>query len=93
MVAGVMKLEDSGFTIIRIREEPLKKLKAIDIISAKPFDGKLLTKKVLSRIEELFPLDANTKMEIDDYKKKKSTQNEGGLEAYIEQILKEQAKG
>lgn len=86
------KLREAGFEIIRIREEPLKKTHDIDIISAKPYNGKLLTNAVLSRIQELYSLPAKTNRKIAAYLGKEGLQNEAGLEAYVEQILEEKAK-
>jgi len=86
------KLREAGFEIIRIREEPLKKIHDIDIISAKPYNGKLLTNAVLSRIQELYSLPAKTNRKIAAYLGKEGLQNEAGLEAYVEQILEEKAK-
>ena len=85
------KLQEAGFQIIRIREEPLKKINDIDIISPLPYNGKLLTNAVLSRIQEMYSLPADVKRRIAAYKGMEGLQNEAGLEAYVEQILNEKS--
>ena len=87
------KLQEAGFQIIRIREEPLKKINDIDIISVKPYNGKLLTNAVLYRIQEMYSLPAEMKTKIAEYMGVEGLQNEAGLEAYVEQILNEKSGG
>jgi hypothetical protein len=86
------KLNDAGFTVIRIREEPLKKINDIDIISPQPYDGKFLANRVFARIQDLCDLEATTEEKIRKYMDETGLQNEAELENYIEQILDEKAK-
>ncbi|MDC0854535.1 zinc-ribbon domain-containing protein, partial [Flavobacteriales bacterium] len=86
------KLNEAGFTIIRIREEPLKKLHEIDIISPKPYNGKFLANSVLARIQKLYFLEARVDEKINDYMDKIGLQNESELDSYVERILEEKAE-
>ena len=81
------QLNDEGFRVIRVREEPLKKLFETDVISNQPFNGKDVTDKVLKQIMSMFELSASRISKIDSYLAKKNLQNEKGLEDYIEMIL------
>jgi hypothetical protein len=85
------KLEDDGFTIMRVREEPLKPITDIDIISKKPFNAKRVTNDILKQIMKLYSLDAKRIQKIEKYLLKKSIQNEKGLDDYIEMVLTEKA--
>ena len=86
------QLSDQGFKVIRVREEPLKKLFETDVISNQPFNGKDVTDKVLKQIMSMFDLSTSKIRNIDSYLAKKELQNEKGLEDYIEMILTEKAK-
>ena len=86
------QLNDEGFKVIRVREEPLKKLFETDVISNQPFNGKDVTNKVLKQIMSMFDLSASRIRKIDSYLAKKELQNEKGLEDYIEMILTEKAE-
>ena len=86
------KLQNAGFKIIRIREEPLQKINEIDIISPLPFDAKYLTNKVLVRIEKLYSVGNSIKSKIHDYLQKDQLQNESELETYIEAVLQKKAE-
>jgi len=86
-------LIDGGYKVIRIREEPLKKIHENDIISSLPYNGKQITDNILKRILEtndIFKIPMLNKMY--EYLKKDSLQNEKGLDRYIDQILTEKAE-
>ena len=85
-------LMDKGYKVIRIREEPLKKIHENDIISTHPYGGKQITDNILKRILDLFILDSKTISRIKNYLEKDSLQNEKGLDKYIDQILREKAE-
>ena len=85
-------LIDEGYKVIRIREEPLKKIHENDIISPHPYNGKQITNNILKRILELYDLDSKTTNKIEIYLEKDSLQNEKGLDRYIDQILTEKAE-
>jgi hypothetical protein len=86
------KLEAQGFKIIRVREEPLKKIFEIDIISRQPFDGKEITNDILNYILSNHKLNKRTSGKIERYLSKPSIQNEKALDDYIDQILEEKAE-
>lgn len=85
------RLEDDGFKIMRIREEPLKVITEIDIISKTPFNAKEVTNNILMHIIEAYSLDAKRNQKIEEYLLKKEIQNEKGLDTYIDKILTEKA--
>jgi hypothetical protein len=85
-------LIDEGYKVIRIREEPLKKIHENDIISPHPYNGKQITDNILKRILELYDLDSKARNKIEVYLQKDSLQNEKGLDRYIDQILTEKAE-
>ena len=85
-------LMDEGYKVIRIREEPLKKIHENDIISPHPYNGKQITDNILKRILELYDLDSKVRNKIEVYLEKDSLQNEKGLDRYIDQILTEKAE-
>ena len=84
-------LFDKGFKLIRVREEPLKKIYDTDVISKRPYDGKKVTNDILSKIINIFNLDNKLVSKIKDYQSKEGLQNEKGLDIYIDQILTEKA--
>ena len=84
-------LLDKGFKLIRVREEPLKKIYDTDVISKKPYNGKQVTNDILSAILSMFDLDTRLVSRIKEYQSKDDLQNEKGLEKYIDQILSEKA--
>ena len=85
-------LFEEGFKLIRVREEPLKKIYDTDIISKQPYDGKKVTNDILSKILSLFDLDSTLVSKIKAYQSKEGLQNEKGLEKYIDKILTEKAE-
>ncbi len=85
-------LMDEGYKVIRIREEPLKKIHENDIISPHPYNGKQITDNIMKRILELYDLDSKARNKIEVYLEKDSLQNEKGLDRYIDQILTEKAE-
>ena len=85
-------LMDEGYQVIRIREEPLKKIHENDIISILPYNGKQITDDILKRILELYDLDSKTRNRIEIYLREDSLQNEKELDSYIDQILTEKVR-
>ena len=85
-------LLQEGFKLIRVREEPLKKIYDTDVISKQPYNGKQVTNDVLSTIMELYTLDEKLVSKIKDYQAKEELQNERGLDRYIDKILTEKAE-
>ena len=86
------KLEEDGFNIMRIREEPLKAITDIDVISKTPFNAKAVTNDILKHILEAYSVDAKRTKRIEKYLLKEEIQNEKGLDAYIDRILTEKAE-
>ena len=86
------QLQEDGFQIMRIREEPLKPITEIDVMSKLPFNPKDVVNDILRHILLAYPIDAQKTQEIKKYLKKKSIQNEEGLDDYIEMILTEKAE-
>lgn len=82
-------LFEEGFELIRVREEPLKKIYDTDVISKKPYNGKQVTNDILSVILNMFDLDQKLISRIKEYQSKDDLQNEKGLEKYIDKILTE----
>jgi len=85
------KLQSDGFNILRVREEPLKKISDSDILSKQPFNAKEVTNNILNHIMNSFDLEAKLVKKIKAYISKKKLQNEKGLDEYIEMILTEKA--
>ena len=85
-------LLEEGFELIRVREEPLKKIYDTDVISKQPYNGKQVTYDILSVIMNKFKLEEKLISKISDYQSKSELQNEKGLERYIDKILTEKAK-
>ena len=85
-------LFEEGFKLIRVREEPLKKIYDTDVISKQPYDGKQVTNDILSMIISIFVLDAKLVSKIKAYQSKDGLQNEIGLDRYIDKILTEKAE-
>ena len=80
-----------GYSVIRVREEPLKKIHDTDVISKQPYDGKQVTNVILSMVLSMYDLDSELVVRIKDYQSKDELQNEKGLNRYIDKILKEKA--
>lgn len=85
------QLKEEGFEIIRVREEPLRKITEVDIVSSKPFNGKEVTNSILMQIMRMFPIEGRLKARITKYIAKNGLQNEKALDAYIEKVLEEKA--
>ena len=85
-------LTDAGFHIMRIREEPLKAITDIDVISKIPFNAKHVANDILKHIMVAYTLEKEKIDLIELYLRKKTIQNEQGLEDYIEEILTEKAE-
>ena len=81
-----------GYSVIRVREEPLKKIHDTDVISKQPYDGKHVTNDILSMILSMYDLNPELVQRIKDYQSKGELQNEKGLNRYIDKILKEKAE-
>ena len=84
-------LMDEGYKVIRIREQPLKKIHENDIISKLPYNGKEITDNILKRIMELYSVKDSMKRKIQNYISKDTLQNEKALDKYIDQILEEKS--
>jgi len=85
-------LFDDGFKLIRVRQEPLKKIYDTDVISKQPYNGKQVTNDILSKIINIFNLDNKLVSKIKDYQLKDKLQNEKVLERYIDKILTEKVE-
>ena len=85
-------LKSEGFEIMRIREEPLKPITDIDIVSKLPFNAKKVTDDILKHIVKEFRLENEKLEQIKKYLGKTSLQNESALNDYIESILEEKAE-
>jgi len=85
-------LFDKGFKLIRVRQEPLKKIYDTDVISKQPYNGKQVTNDILSKIINIFNLDNKLVSKIKDYQLKDKLQNEKALERYIDKILTEKVE-
>jgi len=86
------KLEEDRFQIMRIREEPLKPITPIDIISKLPFNAKKVTNEILHHILVAYKPNPKIIEAINVYLRKRTLQNEKGLNDYIEIILEEKSK-
>ena len=85
-------LMDEGYQVIRIREQPLKKIHENDIVSKLPYNGKEITDNILKRIMELYQVNDSTKLKFENYISKDGLQNEKALDRYIDKILTEKVK-
>ena len=85
------QLENEGFEIFRIRQEPLKRIFEDDIMSKKPFNAKQVTNDVLNQIMKKYTLDKKKIAKIDSYLAMKELQNEKALDKYINMILTKKA--
>ena len=85
-------LLQEGFKLIRVRQEPLKKIYDTDVISKQPYNGKQVTNDVLIKIMELYTLPEKLVSKIKDYQAKEELQDERGLDRYIDKILTEKAE-
>lgn len=81
-----------GFKIMRIREEPLKPITPIDVVSKIPFNAKIVTNAILEHILSNFEMNHNKVSAIKDYFRKKTVQNEASLNEYIDLVLYEKSK-
>jgi len=85
-------LFEEGFKLIRVRQEPLKKIYDTDVISKQPYNGKQVTNDILSMILSIFELETKLVPKIKAYQSKDVLQIEKGLEKYIDKILTEKAE-
>jgi hypothetical protein len=86
------QLQEGGFKIMRIREEPLMPITEIDVVSKQPFNAKKVTDDILRHITEAYIIDGMQLAKINRYLGKNTTQNETRLDEYIDQILEEKSK-
>ncbi len=86
------KLKEDGFHIMRIREEPLKPITDIDVVSTLPFNPKKVTNEILIHILASFELSKEKILSINSYLMKQKIQNEEELNKYIDNILDEKSK-
>jgi hypothetical protein len=87
-----LKLKEDGFQIMRIREEPLKIITEIDIVSKIPFNAKQVTNGILLHIINAYTLKPELMSAMKAYLNKRTIQNEEKLNDYIDQILLEKAE-
>lgn len=85
-------LENIGFKIVRIREEPLQRIFDTDIISRRPYNGKEVSDNVLKYIIHNYEITNSKLNKINNYFQKTTLQNEKALDKYIEQVLLEKAE-
>ncbi|MDC6468157.1 zinc-ribbon domain-containing protein [Flavobacteriaceae bacterium] len=86
------QLHLKGFHIIRVRQEPLKRIFDTDVIASKDFNGKQITNDILNQILKDHSLDSKTISKINNYLALDSLQNEKELDKYIDKILEEKVK-
>ncbi|MDA7656552.1 zinc-ribbon domain-containing protein, partial [Akkermansiaceae bacterium] len=86
------KLHQEGFHIIRVRQEPLKRIFDNDVMVSKKFDGKVIVNDILNQILKEHSLDSKIISKINKYLALDSIQNEKALDKYIDIILEEKAE-
>jgi hypothetical protein len=86
------KLNAEGFQIMRIREEPLKPITEIDVVSKLPFNAKQVTNEILGHIIQAYNIDKKRLQKISKYLMQKGLKNEKALDEYIEMILDEKSE-
>ncbi|MDB4377297.1 zinc-ribbon domain-containing protein, partial [Akkermansiaceae bacterium] len=86
------KLHQEGFHIIRVRQEPLKRIFDNDVMVRKKFDGKVIVNDILKQILKEHSLDSKIISKINKYLALDSIQNEKALDKYIDMILEEKAE-
>ena len=86
------QLHHEGFHIIRVRQEPLKRIFDTDVMASKDFNGKLITNEILNQILKDHTLDSKSISKISKYLVLDSLQNEQALDKYIDMILEEKAE-
>lgn len=82
-----VRLQNEGFRIMRIREEPLMAISDFDIISSLPFDAKKVTNEILKHILDNYELSNRVIKKMKHYLKLNGLQNEKALNKYIDDIL------
>ncbi len=85
-----MRFKKEGYHILRIREEPLKKLFEKDIISKTPFKAKAVVNDVLRYILANYDVKKH-KPQIEAYLKLKNTRNKEALNRYIDYLMDQKA--
>jgi len=84
-IAKTKVLQNAGWTVVRIREKPLKILNAKYNISSKPMDYKETANKVLKKIAEL-GYEVN---DLDKYLSKEKLTNTKAADVYMKKLLDE----
>ena len=85
------QLHQVGFHIIRVRQEPLKRIFDNDVMASKNFNGKQITNDTLNQILQEHTLELKTISKINKYLALNSLQNEKALDKYIDMILEEKS--
>lgn len=85
------KLVESGINIIRVREEPLRPITEIDVVSNKPFNPKKVTDDILKQLMNLFIFEDAIIKKMKDYLSMANIQNEKALDNYVDKVLREKA--
>ena len=62
-----VQLEDEGFEVFRVRQEPLKRIFDDDIMSKQPFNAKKVTNDILTQIMSRYTLDTKKTTKIESY--------------------------
>lgn len=84
-----LKIKESGFHLLRIRQEPLEKL-GESIIASKKFNGKQIADDIFCYIlnnKNTFKLKRGLKQKMNKYLNSSNLQNENALIDYIELLL------
>ena len=79
----------AGWTVIRVREEPLKPTSPCDVPMALRQDMKLTANDVLFKIQELV---GNSIEGIDDYIQSEGLQNTQASKRFVRRLLREKSK-
>ena len=81
------QLTKAGWTVLRVREKPLKLLSKKYNVSINPGEIKIASNKVLEKLSSLgFKIEG-----LEEYKKRKTLQNKKLAEAYISKLMKNKA--
>ena len=82
-------LHRAGWTVIRVREEPLKPTSPSDVPMALRQDMKLTANDVLLKIQELM---GTSIREINDYIESEGLQNTEASKIFVQRLLREKSK-
>lgn len=86
-----LKLEGEGLDVLRIREEPLKKVQEFDIVSPLKWQPKLVTDRCLQFIMQRYKLTSSAVKKIDAYLQQGDLKGERARDRYIDAVLQEKA--